>query len=132
MPAIVVHQEDLGPLFEKNADNKLDLKLDNSGNVAFEKTDQGLKANVDIPPANVDVKLGGLTFENGKLKATLSDNSAVETDFTAEIVVAAIEQANEREKQRIADALKDAFLDALRGEELKDFAGATRGFLIRQ
>lgn len=157
----ILHSGDLGKTTE-NVAGKLEVKLNNSGNVHFERTTAGLKGNVTIPdipsvlngasvsgnaitftktsgspltvqlPApTVDVKLSSLEFTSaGKLKATLTDRSTVEVDFTAEVVVKAIEGANEAQKQRLVNALLPKLKTSLRGEEVKDFADRTTGYLL--
>lgn len=94
--------------------------------ITFTKT-QGEAVTIELPAFPVDVKLQSLAFTpEGKLKATLSDNSTAEVDFTAEVVVKALESATQEQKTR----LKAALLDTLKGEEVQDFAGATKGYLL--
>lgn len=161
----VLHNYETGNGLEISQEHKIQIKPDNSGNVQFEVSTNGLKGNVSLPePFNpstletkiqsleqakeqtnaeitqikqelatkpsVDIKLSGLTFENTKLKGTLSDGSFVETEFTSEIVVTAIENASDEQKERIVAALKPKLLEALKGEEIQDFAGNQKGFLL--
>lgn len=108
-------------------DNKTAVKPDNTGNVQFEVSEAGLKGNVDLPQIPVDVKLSDLEFtQDGKLKATLSDNSTTEVDFNAMVIIAALKAANEQQKAE----LKTFLLDLIKGEEVQDFAGVTKGFLL--
>ncbi|MCI7480130.1 MAG: hypothetical protein MSA88_06820 [[Pasteurella] aerogenes] len=108
-------------------DNKTAVKPDNTGNVQFEVSEAGLKGNVDLPQIPVDVKLSDLEFtQDGKLKATLSDNSTTEVDFNAMVIIAALKAANEQQKAE----LKTFLLNLIKGEEVQDFAGTTKGFLL--
>lgn len=98
--------------------------------ITLSKTD-GTSDTIELPAIPVDVKLSSLDFtDSGKLKATLSDGTTTETDFNAEIVVKAIESANDAQKQRIVDALKDKLLSSLRGTEVQDSSGGTEGYLL--
>lgn len=108
-------------------DNKTAVKPDNTGNVQFEVSEAGLKGNVDLPQIPVDVKLSDLEFtQDGKLKATLSDNSTTEVDFNAMVIIAALKAANEQQKAE----LKTFLLDLIKGEEVQDFGGVTKGYLL--
>lgn len=123
----ILHKTELGHGLEVGSDHKLKVKTDNTGNVQFELSDNGLKGQVTLPQIPVDVKLSSLEFTpTGKLKATLSDNSTTEVDFNAAVVIAAIKAANENQKAE----LKTFLLDLLKGEEVQDFAGNTKGFLL--
>lgn len=98
--------------------------------ITLTKTD-GTSDTIDLPAVPVDVKLSSLEFTpDGKLKATLSDNTTAETDFTAEVVILAIESANDSQKQRIVEAIKDQLLSALRGTEVQDSSGNAEGYLL--
>lgn len=95
--------------------------------ITFPKTDGSAAATVELPAVPVDVKLRGLEFtDTGKLKATLSDNSTTEVDFTAEVVIKALESAGQAQKNR----LKALFLTFMKGEEVQNIAGETKGFLL--
>lgn len=146
----ILHEDEIAEVLEVNGSSKLDLKIDDSGNVTLSKSAAGLKAEVALPEAfdpselngkvqtlegkvqaletapKVDVKLAGLSFEGGKLKGSLSDGSETETDFNAEVVIAALEGATSEQKNR----LKAALIDALKGEEVQNLAGATKGYLL--
>ena len=94
--------------------------------ITFTKT-QGEAVTIELPAIPVDVKLQSLAFtDEGKLKATLSDNSTTEVDFTAEVVVKTLESASQEQKTRI----KAALLNVFKGEEVQDFAGTTKGYLL--
>lgn len=93
--------------------------------ITFTKTDDST-STLELPAQTVDVHVSGLTFTDGKLKATLSDGSTAETDFTAEIVVNALKGADSTQKQ----ALKELFVEILKGEEVQDLSGTVKGFLL--
>ena len=47
----ILHKNEIGLGLQAQADNKLGVKPDNSGNVQFELSDAGLKGNVELPQA---------------------------------------------------------------------------------
>lgn len=108
------------------ADDKLEVKPDNTGNVQFALTENGLKGTVHLPAVPVDVKITGLNFENGKLKGTLSDGTEVETNFTLQVITQALQNATEQDKQ----AFKTVLLDIIKGEEVKDTSDTVHGYLL--
>ena len=102
-----------------------------SGNTITLPKSDGTSDTIELPAVPVDVKLSSLEFTTeGKLKATLSDGTSTETDFTAEVVVKAIESADDAQKQRIVDALKGTLLTSLRGTEVQDSSGVSEGYLL--
>lgn len=101
------------------------------GTVVTKTFTDGTTATESLPEPTVDVKLAGLAFEGTKLKATLSDNTTTETDFTAEVVITAIEAMDKAQKDKVVAALLPNILEAIKGEELKDFADQPLGFLIK-
>lgn len=155
-------------------DDRLEVKPDNSGNVKFTRTDDGLKGEVTLPaetvaitkveivdgkvkvtksdetteelplPAQaVDVKLKGAELtEDNKLKLTLSDDSVIEADLAkfVDAPKSAIEYWTEIKalpdfKDTVIELLKSpeakaALLEVLKGEEVQNLAGDTKGYLL--
>lgn len=104
-------------------------------NVKHNETDNSLEFTrssgnvvVTLPKPEVDVHLSGLEFEQDKLKATLSDGSTKEVQFTAELIVSSLENAPEDVKKRLANILLPNFI---RGEEVQDLNGVTKGYLVK-
>lgn len=155
-------------------DDRLEVKPDNSGNVHFTRTADGLKGEVTLPEAKVvitkveivdgkvkvtksddtteelplpvqavDVKLKGAELtEDNKLKLTLSNGDILEADL-AKFVDApkAVEdywteiKALPDFKTTVVDLLKSpeakaALLEVLKGEEVQNLAGDTKGYLL--
>lgn len=155
-------------------DDRLEVKPDNSGNVQFTRTENGLKGEVTLPaetvaitkveivdnkvkvtksdetteelplPAQaVDVKLKGAELtEDNKLKLTLSDDSVIEADLAkfVDAPKAATEYWTEIKalpdfKDTVIELLKSpeakaALLEVLKGEEVQNLAGDTKGYLL--
>lgn len=155
-------------------DDRLEVKPDNSGNVKFTRTDDGLKGEVTLPaetvaitkveivdnkvkvtksdetteelplPAQaVDVKLKGAELtEDNKLKLTLSDDSVIEADLAkfVDAPKSATEYWTEIKalpdfKDTVIELLKSpeakvALLEVLKGEEVQNLAGDTKGYLL--
>lgn len=103
-----------------------------SGTTVTKTFTDGTSSNETLPTPTVDVHLAGITFADGKLKATLSDGSFKEAEFTAELVVAAIEGMDDTQKGKVVDALLPKLLEAIKGEEVKDFADVQLGFLLKK
>lgn len=103
-----------------------------AGTTVTKSFTDGTSATETLPAPTVDVHLSGITFADGKLKATLSDGSTQEAEFSAELVVAAIEGMNDTQKGKLVDALLPKLLDAIKGEEVKDFADVQLGFLLKK
>ena len=155
-------------------DDRLEVKPDNSGNVKFPRTEDGLKGEVTLPaetvaitkveivdnkvkvtksdetteelplPAQaVDVKLKGAELtEDNKLKLTLSDDSVIEADLAkfVDAPKSATEYWTEIKalpdfKDTVIELLKSpeakaALLEVLKGEEVQNLAGDTKGYLL--
>ena len=155
-------------------DDRLEVKPDNSGNVKFTRTDDGLKGEVALPAAQtviktitvedgklkvtntdgldelvalpaqaVDVKLKGAELtEDNKLKLTLSDDSVIEADLAkfVDAPKAAADYWTEIKalpdfKDTVIELLKSpeakaALLEVLKGEEVQNLAGDTKGYLL--
>lgn len=105
--------------------------------VTNELTEDGIKVTVaktdssssgfTIPKVPVEIHFENATFENGKLKVTLNDGTEKETEFTAEVLTHAINNATPEQKLALGAAIKDLVI----GEEVQDFAGTTKGFLLK-
>lgn len=155
-------------------DDRLEVKPDNSGNVKFTRTDDGLKGEVTLPtektvvksiavvgdklkvtdtdgfeelvalPAQaVDVKLQGAELtEDNKLKLTLSNGDILEADLAkfVDAPKAAADYWTEIKalpdfKDTVIELLKSpeakaALLEVLKGEEVQNLAGDTKGYLL--
>lgn len=154
--------------------NVLEVKINNEGNVKFERTETGLKGEVALPEAKVvitkveivdnkvkvtksdetteelplpaqavDVKLKGAELtEDNKLKLTLSDDSVIEADLAkfVDAPKSATEYWTEIKalpdfKTTVVELLKSpeakaALLEVLKGEEVQNLAGDTKGYLL--
>nr|DAR93446.1 MAG TPA: hypothetical protein [Caudoviricetes sp.] len=154
--------------------NVLEVKINNEGNVQFERTETGLKGQVTLPAAvvaitkveivdgkvkvtksdetteelplpaqAVDVKLKGAELtEDNKLKLTLSDDSVIEADLAkfVDAPKSATEYWTEIKalpdfKTTVVELLKSpeakaALLEVLKGEEVQNLAGETKGYLL--
>lgn len=155
-------------------DDRLEVKPDNSGNVKFTRTDDGLKGEVTLPEEKVvitavaiegsnvkviksdgseetlalpvqavDVKLQGAELtEDNKLKLTLSNGDILEADLAkfVDAPKAAADYWTEIKalpdfKDTVIELLKSpeakaALLEVLKGEEVQNLAGETKGYLL--
>lgn len=155
-------------------DDRLEVKPDNSGNVKFTRTDDGLKGEVTLPEEKVvitavaiegsnvkvtksdgseetlalpvqvvDVKLQGAELtEDNKLKLTLSNGDILEADLAkfVDAPKAAEDYWTEIKvlpdfKTTVVNLLKSpeakaALLEVLKGEEVQNLAGDTKGYLL--
>lgn len=103
-----------------------------SGTTVTKTFTDGTNDTEQLPAPTVDIKLAGLSFEGGKLKATLSDNSTVDTEFSSAFLIAAIEALPDADKAKVVTALLPQIRTALVGEEIKSFDGTrTLGNLIK-
>lgn len=89
-------------------------------------------ARVDLPAQAVDVKLQGaeLTPDN-KLKLTLSDGSEIEADLAKFVDAPKTAEQYWLEIQALPTFRAD-LIAAIKGEEVQDFAGVTKGFLVAE
>lgn len=154
--------------------NVLEVKINNEGNVKFERTETGLKGEVTLPEAKVvitkveivdnkvkvtksddtteelplpaqavDVKLQGAELtEDNKLKLTLSNGDILEADLAkfVDAPKAAADYWTEIKalpdfKDTVIELLKSpeakaALLEVLKGEEVQNLAGDTKGYLL--
>lgn len=155
-------------------DNVLEVKINNEGNVQFERTETGLKGQVTLPAAvvaitkveivdgkvkvtksdetteelplpaqAVDVKLQSAELtEDNKLKLTLSNGDILEADLAkfVDAPKSATEYWTEIKalpdfKTTVIELLKSpeakaALLEVLKGEEVQNLAGDTKGYLL--
>ena len=154
--------------------NVLEVKINNEGNVQFERTETGLKGQVTLPAAVVaitkveivdgkvkvtksdetteelplpaqaiDVKLQSAELtEDNKLKLTLSNGDILEADLAkfVDAPKSATEYWTEIKalpdfKTTVIELLKSpeakaALLEVLKGEEVQNLAGDTKGYLL--
>lgn len=154
--------------------NVLEVKINNEGNVQFERTETGLKGQVTLPAAvvaitkveivdgkvkvtksdetteelplpaqAVDVKLQSAELtEDNKLKLTLSNGDILEADLAkfVDAPKSATEYWTEIKalpdfKTTVIELLKSpeakaALLEVLKGEEVQNLAGDTKGYLL--
>lgn len=154
--------------------NVLEVKINNEGNVKFERTETGLKGEVALPAEKVvitnveivdgkvkvtksddtvvelplpvqavDVKLQGAELtEDNKLKLTLSNGDILEADLAkfVDAPKSATEYWTEIKalpdfKTTVIELLKSpeakaALLEVLKGEEVQNLAGDTKGYLL--
>jgi hypothetical protein len=154
--------------------NVLEVKINNEGNVKFERTETGLKGEVALPEAKVvitkveivdnkvkvtksddtteelplpaqaiDVKLQSAELtEDNKLKLTLSNGDILEADLAkfVDAPKSATEYWTEIKalpdfKTTVIELLKSpeakaALLEVLKGEEVQNLAGDTKGYLL--
>ncbi len=87
---------------------------------------------VDLPAQAVDVKLQGaeLTPDN-KLKLTLSNGSEIEADLAKFVDAPKTAEQYWLEIQALP-AFRADLIAAIKGEEVQDFAGVTKGFLVAE
>ena len=154
--------------------NVLEVKINNEGNVKFERTETGLKGEVALPEAKVvitkveivdnkvkvtksddtteelplpaqaiDVKLQSAELtEDNKLKLTLSNGGILEADLAkfVDAPKSATEYWTEIKalpdfKDTVIELLKSpeakvALIEMLKGEEVQNLAGDTKGYLL--
>jgi hypothetical protein len=154
--------------------NVFEVKINNEGNVKFERTETGLKGEVALPEAKVvitkveivdnkvkvtksddtteelplpaqaiDVKLQSAELtEDNKLKLTLSNGDILEADLAkfVDAPKSATEYWTEIKalpdfKTTVIELLKSpeakaALLEVLKGEEVQNLAGDTKGYLL--
>lgn len=158
MASIVIHEEDLSTVVYKNSEDQLDIRFDNSGNVQFEKTGQGMKGEVNLPTVPVSytghqIQGNTVTFTKSdggqdtlQLPSTPVDVTVDNIDFTEDGKLR-IELTNGETKETDFDsqlvvnalinatpqqkqALKPFFIDLIKGEEVQRLNGERKGYLI--
>lgn len=153
----IFHKNEIGKGLEY-ADAKVSVKPDNSGNVQFEVSEQGLKGNVQLPaqfdPSTLQQQIQELVtakqelerkvqaletredihvtnaevVEDTKLRITIQGAQPVEVDLAKFLnVVPTSQQVYADVKDQILTDVKAG----LKGEEVQDFAGQVKGFLIK-
>lgn len=144
----VLHRNEVGKYLEVGPDGKLNgmnafkSAVVQGTNIVFTLLDD-TTVTLALPSQSVDVKLKGAELtEDNKLKLTLSDDSVVEADLAkfVDAPKSASEYLTEIKalpdfKTAIVELLKSteakaALLEVLKGEEVQDFAGATKGYLL--
>lgn len=134
-------QEEIEQLKVKNTELEQALNAEKAkvavSDVVNEQTADGIKVTVAktdssssefiIPKVPVEIHFENATFENGKLKVTLNDGTVKETDFTAEVLTQAINNAAPEQKSALGNAIKGLLV----GEVVKDFADVIKGYLIK-
>lgn len=157
--AKILHINETHPTLQVTG-NKLGVAFDNTGNVQFSATDTGLKGEVTFPVATttitgvavegnnikltksdgteetvalpampIDVKLANaeLTDDN-KLKLTLSNGEVKEVELSALIKQKTAQEIWDEIK--VLPSFKQDLLELLKGEEIQNFAGETKGYLL--
>ena len=169
----LMHKNEVGKTTEV-VDGHVEVKINNEGNVKFERTETGLKGEVALPAAvvaitkveivdgkvkvtksddttdelplpaqAVDVKLQGAELtEDNKLKLTLSNGDILEADLAkfVDAPKAATEYWTEIKalpdfKDTVIELLKSpeakaALLEVLKGDEVQNLSGETKGYLL--
>lgn len=169
----LMHKNEVGKTTEV-VDGNVEIKINNEGNVKFERTETGLKGEVALPAAvvaitkveivdgkvkvtksddttdelplpaqAVDVKLQGAELtEDNKLKLTLSNGDILEADLAkfVDAPKAATEYWTEIKalpdfKDTVIELLKSpeakaALLEVLKGDEVQNLSGETKGYLL--
>lgn len=169
----LMHKNEVGKTSEV-VDGHVEVKINNEGNVKFERTETGLKGEVALPAAvvaitkveivdgkvkvtksddttdelplpaqAVDVKLQGAELtEDNKLKLTLSNGDILEADLAkfVDAPKAATEYWTEIKalpdfKDTVIELLKSpeakaALLEVLKGDEVQNLSGETKGYLL--
>lgn len=134
-------QEEIEQLKAKNTELEQALNAEKAkvavSDVVNEQTADGIKVTVAktdssssefiIPKVPVEIHFENATFENGKLKVTLNDGTVKETDFTAEVLTQAINNAAPEQKSALGNAIKGLLV----GEVVEDFADVIKGYLIK-
>lgn len=152
----IFHDYELGNGLEFK-DTKLNVKPDNSGNVQFEVSEQGLKGNVQLPdqfdPSELQRQLEELTTAKQQLEQKVQvlesredihvTNAEVVEDTKLQITIEGAQPVTvdlakflnvfPTSEQVYADIKDQVLADVkaeLKGEEVQDFAGNTKGYLL--
>lgn len=144
----VLHRNEVGKFLEVGADGKLNgmnafkSAVVQGSNIVFTLLDD-TTVSLALPAQAIDVKLQGAEItEDNKLKLTLSNGDIIETDLAkfVDAPKSAADYFTEIKalpdfKTSIVELLKSteakaALLEVLKGEEVQDFAGATKGYLL--
>lgn len=144
----VLHRNEVGKYLEVGPDGKLNgmnafkSAVVQGTSIVFTLLDDS-QVTLALPAQAIDVKLQGAEItEDNKLKLTLSNGDIIETDLAkfVDAPKSASEYFTEIKalpdfKTAIVELLKSteakaALLEVLKGEEVQDFAGATKGYLL--
>lgn len=144
----VLHRNEVGKFLEVGADGKLNgmnafkSAVVQGSNIVFTLLDD-TTVSLALPAQAIDVKLQGAEItEDNKLKLTLSNGDIIEADLAkfVDAPKSAAEYFTEIKvlpdfKTTIVELLKSpeakaALLEVLKGGEVQDFAGATKGYLL--
>lgn len=80
-------------------DNVLEVKPDNSGNVKFTRTDDGLKGEVTLPEAKIVIT--NVEIVDGKVKVTKSDDTIVELPLPVQAIDVKLQSAELTEDNKL-------------------------------
>lgn len=105
--AQVVHNGEWSNVFELD-DNKLDLKIDTSGNVELTKSPAGLKASVAFPAIpDVPVALKSITVEGNVLKLTNTKDEVKDVELPPHTVDVKLQGAEVTADNKLKLTLSD-------------------------
>lgn len=79
--------------------NVLEVKINNTGNVQFERTEDGLKGEVTLPAATVAITK--VEIVDGKIKVTKSDETTEELPLPAQAVDVKLQSAELTEDNKL-------------------------------
>lgn len=101
--------------------NVLEVKPDNSGNVQFTRTENGLKGEVTLPAEKVVIT--NVEIVDGKVKVTKSDDTVVELPLPAQAVDVKLKGAELTEDNKLKLTLSD---DSVIEADLAKFVDAPK------
>lgn len=102
-----VHKNEWSNVFDLT-DNKLDLKIDTTGNVELSKSANGLKANVEFPAIpDVPTALKSITVEGNKLKLTNTKDEVKDIELPAQAVDVKLQGAEVTADNKLKLTLSD-------------------------
>ena len=161
----LMHKNEVGKTTEI-VDGNVEVKINNEGNVKFERTETGLKGEVALPEAKVAITK--VEIVDGKIKVTKSDETTEELPLPAQAVDVKLQSAEltedngdilEADLAKFVDAPKSAteywteikalpdfkdtvielikspeakaaLLEVLKGDEVQNLSGETKGYLL--
>ena len=101
--------------------NVLEVKINNEGNVKFERTETGLKGEVALPEAKVAITK--VEIVDGKVKVTKSDETTEELPLPAQAVDVKLKGAELTEDNKLKLTLSD---DSVIEADLAKFVDAPK------